>query len=57
MVTPEGVVSPQDVRAFFEEKANRRKLLIDTRFAEARSDFSRILEMITKDYQPTWVWQ
>ena len=57
MVMPEGAVSPQDVRAFFEEKAYRRKLLLDTRFAEAQSDFSRILEMIIKDYQPRRVWQ
>jgi predicted nucleotidyltransferase len=57
MATQEGAVSPQDVRAFFEEKARKRKLLLDTRFAEAQSNFSHILEMIIKDYKPTRVWQ
>jgi predicted nucleotidyltransferase len=57
MATQEGAVSPQDVRAFFEAKARRRKLHLDTRFAEAHNDFSRILEMIIRDYRPTRVWQ
>lgn len=57
MATRAGAVSPEDVRAFFDEKARKRAELLDKRFEEARRDFDSIVAMIIRDYRPTRVWQ
>jgi len=57
MSTSDAPVSPQELRRFFNDKARRRQEFLDGRFAQAWSDFNRILEMIVRDYDPPRVWQ
>ena len=50
-------VDPRDTRRFFEAKAEKRAKDLDARFERAKTEATRIIEMLVRDFQPRRIWQ
>lgn len=51
------MVTPAEIRSFFDAKAQRRADVNSARWSQAKADAEAIIAHIANHYQPTRIWQ